>query len=284
MTVLDLSPLRLAPEHIPAALMLSAEPGWNQIAEDWAWMIGHGEAFGLSTPAGRLIASGLTVVYDQAPFAWISMILVTADFRRKGLATRLMQRCSEAIERRGLVPALDASPEGRQVYLKLGFNDFYRTSRFLVERPPAAGRPAGLRPLQADDLARITAFDRRHAGGDRSTLLRHLQQRLPAAAWLAEQDGKITGYALGREGRLCPQLGPVVAEDEATALALLEAAGAALGRPFCIDAGDHHAGLAAWLKRQRAQFITPFVRMLKGRDRPYDDPAKIFVIAGPELG
>jgi hypothetical protein len=76
----------------------------------------------------------------------------------------------------------------------------------------------------------------------------------------------------------------MVAEDEATAIALLERAGGALGRAFCLDAGDHHAGLSAWLKRQQAQFITPFVRMLKGRDRPYDDPAKIFVIAGPELG
>ena len=280
----SLSPLHLSVEQIPDALLLSAEPGWNQIADDWAWMIGHGEAFGLATAAGKLVASGLTVVYDQAPFAWISMILVTADHRRKGLATQLMQRCTEAIERRGLVPALDASPEGRQVYLKLGFKDFYRTGRFLVERPPAVARQSGIRLLRAEDLPRLAAFDKRHAGGDRSSLLRHLHQRLPAAAWIAERGGTVIGYVLGREGRLCPQLGPIIAEDEPTAIALLEAAGAALGRPFCLDAGEHHAGLKLWLSRRQAQFITPFVRMLKGRTRPYDNPTKVFAIAGPELG
>lgn len=283
MSVTDLSPLQLGTEHIPAALELSAEPGWNQIAEDWAWMIGHGEAFGVAA-GDRLVASGLTVVYDDAPFAWISMILVTAEFRRRGLATALMRRCSEAIERQGLVPALDASPEGREVYLRLGFKDTYRTSRFLVERTPKSIRREDLRPVRNPDLPRLAAFDKRHSGGDRKTLLGHLLQRLPEAAWLAERNGEVAGFVLGRGGRLCPQLGPVVAEDEATAVALLEAAGAALRRPFCLDAGDHHAGLAAWLKRHQATFITPFVRMLKGRERSYDDPARVFVIAGPELG
>jgi predicted GNAT superfamily acetyltransferase len=284
MNALQLRQHGLGTDLIPAALKLSAEPGWNQVAADWRWMIEHGTTFGFSASDGALVASGLTVVYDRAPFAWISMILVTSAFRRRGLATRLMQSCTEAIEAKGLVPALDASPEGRQVYLPLGFDDVYRTSRFLVERAPAAGGLAGVRPLRACDLPRVVAFDRPRAGGDRKTLLEHLLQRLPAAAWLAERDGEISGYILGRDGRLCPQLGPLLADDEATALALLEAAGAALQGPFCLDAGDHHPLLAHWLKRQGAQFITPFVRMLKGRGAPYDDPAKVFAIAGPELG
>jgi ribosomal protein S18 acetylase RimI-like enzyme len=273
----------LSADLIPSALQLSAEPGWNQVAADWRWMIEHGTSFGYSAPDGALVASGLTVIYDRAPFAWISMILVTAAFRRRGLATRLMQSCIEALEARGLVPALDASPEGRQVYLPLGFRDGYRTSRFLVQRAPTAGSKA-IRPLRAEDMPAVIAYDSERAGGERGSLLRHLHGRLPLAAWIAELGGRVAGYVLGRDGRLCPQLGPLIADDEATALALLEAAGASLQGPFCIDAGDHHKALARWLERHDAQFITPFVRMLKGREGPYDNPAKVFAIAGPELG
>ena len=44
--------------RIPEALLLSAEPGWNQVAADWRLMIENGDSFGVSTEAGRLIASG----------------------------------------------------------------------------------------------------------------------------------------------------------------------------------------------------------------------------------
>lgn len=82
----------LSPAHLSAALALSAEAGWNQTGDDWRLMIRHGRAIGLEAPGGRLVASALALPYGGR-FAWISMVLVTADWRRKGLASRLMRSC-----------------------------------------------------------------------------------------------------------------------------------------------------------------------------------------------
>lgn len=117
-----------------AALRLSREPGWNQVAADWRLMLKVGDSFGLASNENRLVASGLTVPF-RGQFGWISMILVTAPFRRRGLATYLMGRCIAALRARGFVPALDATPEGRAVYRSLGFRDVYRITRFLAAAP-----------------------------------------------------------------------------------------------------------------------------------------------------
>src|SRR5688572_29382119 len=122
-------PLTLA--DIPAAVRLSAEPGWNQVPADWHLMIEHGDSFGRFTADGRLVASGLTVPFSGR-FGWISMILVSAEYRRRGLATQLMRSCIDALLGKNIVPALDATPEGRQVYLPLGFQDVYRITRYFA--------------------------------------------------------------------------------------------------------------------------------------------------------
>src|SRR5690242_17915927 len=105
--VADLRPIHLTPDWIPGGLALSTEAGWNQIDPDWRFMLAAGSSFGYTDKDGRLVASGLTVDFQR--YAWISMILVTPAWQRRGLATRLMQSCIDALQVRQLVPALDAS-------------------------------------------------------------------------------------------------------------------------------------------------------------------------------
>jgi len=287
MSVGNLPAHRLTPHHIPGALRLSEEPGWNQIAADWRWMIGHGDSFGFSTADDRLVASGLTVQF-RGPFAWISMILVTSAYRRRGLATRLMQSCVDILRQKNFVPALDASPEGRQVYLPLGFRDVYRTTRMFAAQA-SAGRLGGgsgiaITAAGAADLEPIAAYDRAPSGTDRSDLLRHLFDRHPAAAAIARRGDRVCGFVLARDGRHCAQIGPLVAEDSDIALALLQRSLASISGPICLDVGDHHPALRTWLDANGFVPVTPFIRMIEGRSEPFDDPRRIYIIAGPELG
>jgi predicted N-acetyltransferase YhbS len=286
-TVEELEERSLKVADIPAALKLSAEPGWNQVADDWRLMIEHGDAFGFTTPGGQLVASGLTVVF-QGPFGWISMILVTAQYRRRGLATRLMQLCVNALESRGQTPALVASSDGRQVYLGMGFKDVYATTRMFRAGTPA-GQPAapgspGVRLIASQDLPALAVYDRMAFGADRAYLLEHLRSRAPGFAFVAERAGRITGFILGRDGRTSSQLGPLVAEDAEIALDLLRRALAAVPGPVCIDIADRFTGLRRWLDEHGFMPIVPFTRMCLGRSRPFDDPKRIFAIAGPEFG
>jgi GNAT superfamily N-acetyltransferase len=285
MTTEGLSERRLQVQDGADCVPLSAEPQWNQVAADWQLMVGTGDSFGLFTPEGRLVASGLTVPFDGA-FGWISMILVTQAFRRRGLATHLMRRCMDALLSKGLTPGLDATPEGRQVYLRLGFQDVYRLTRFLAERaqPTIPSRAVGIRPMRADDLASVAAYDRAPFGAGRGRILADLHRRLPACACVAESGGRLRGFVVARDGRRCAQIGPVVADNAATATALTMAALANIPGPVCIDVGDHHASFVGSLTAAGFSPLLPFIRMIHGRSEPYDDPARIFAIGGPELG
>lgn len=287
MSVDGLHACRLTQDDVPVALRLSEEPGWNQVAADWRWMIAHGDSFGFATTDTRLVASGLTVRFN-GPFAWISMILVTAAHRRRGLATRLMRSCIDVLHQQGLTPALDASPEGRQVYLPLGFRDVYRTTRMFAAQPPVGeqGVTAGVEvsAMGESDLAAVSAYDRNPAGTDRCELLRHLFGRQPRAAALSRRYGRVCGYVLARDGWRCGQIGPLVADDPDIALPLLRHALTSMSGPVCLDVGDHHASMRAWLDANGFSPVTPFIRMIEGRSEPFDDPSRVFVIAGPELG
>lgn len=283
----DFAQRPLAAEDIEAAAQLSTEPGWNQVADDWGLMIEQGDSIGVFDESGALVASGLTVPYSER-FGWISMILVTERYRRRGLATTLMRQCMESLLARGLAPALDATPEGRQVYLPLGFMDIYRLTRFYAEEPgklPDDLSPGvALRPMERADLEAVVAYDAVRCGASRDGILRHLHGRLPRCAWVAESDGRLVGYALARDGRTCAQIGPVLAEREQTAIALVAAALSAPIGGACIDVGDAHEALIGSLVAAGFAPQFPFIRMIHDRSEPFDDPTQVFAIAGPELG
>ena len=72
----SVSSVRLEPRHLPGALVLSAEAGWNQIEPDWLMMIKHGHAIGFEDGKdGALVASALALPVG-ARLAWISIVRV----------------------------------------------------------------------------------------------------------------------------------------------------------------------------------------------------------------
>jgi hypothetical protein len=79
-------------------------------------------------------------------------------------------------------------------------------------------------------------------------------------------------------------LGPVVADSEAIALALVARAAASASGPFIIDVPEDHRALAGWLAAQGATSPRGYMRMTLGEARGLDDPAHVFALAGPELG
>jgi len=281
---------RLRPGHVANAEALSAEAGWNQTGADWRMMIEVGEGWGLWASPERLVATALVLPYGDR-FAWISMVLVTAAFRRRGIAGRLLRHCVDRVAARGLTPVLDATEEGRKVYLGLGFRDVYGYHRRVANSPVPAGAPAAapgtaaaLRDMTEHDLPAVAAFDAQVFGADRSAVLAYLFARRPRHAVVAERAGAVCGFALAREGRLAHHLGPLIAEDGATAIALARRALRDTGGPVCADVPDDQAPFGDWLADSGFVPRRRFVRMILERTEPFDDPACVYAVAGPELG
>lgn len=281
------APLKAAELGDAAALV--AEAGWNQVAADWRIFLDLGTVYAVRNSAGRVVATAATLSYGGR-FAWISMVLVAGAYRRQGLATRLMNRCIQDLTAAGIVPVLDATPAGRSVYVALGFRDawgYHRLSGSGMTRdvglPPV---PAGidLRPIDAAIYEELCRYDAAVFGADRSGVLARLRGRVPRAELAALRDGRVCGFLLGRDGRSATQLGPLVADDATIAQALLARGLAAIEGPVYIDLADDKAPVRAWLTELGFAAQRPLTRMLHGRAASFDDTARTFAVAGPELG
>src|ERR1044071_275669 len=129
MTRLTLRHLCLS--DLPFADSLRAIAGWNQTLADWQRFIDLSPSGCLIAECeGRQVATATTICYGKE-LAWIGMILVHPDFRRRGIARVLLRHCIEILQHAGIKSIkLDATPEGRQVYQRLGFVDEFTLTRY----------------------------------------------------------------------------------------------------------------------------------------------------------
>lgn len=271
----------LAAADIDGGHILSADSGWNQLPADWHLMLGHGEGIAVSAPDGTLAATALT--HRLGTVGWISMVLVARAYRRRGIATDLIARCVSILQAKGITPGLDATEAGRLVYEPLGFQPVYALSRQYVNAVTDIETPVDVRPATPADFDKIVAYDARVFGLDRAHILRHLLARAPALAHIVERAGVVRGVVLGRNGRQATQIGPLLADDAETAIALAQAALRNVSGPVYIDALDDQHALNDFLATRGFTIQRGFTRMLVGRSAPFDDPRRTFAIAGPEL-
>ena len=236
-------------------------------------MLALGRGWGLSI-AGTLVASTLVLPYGG--FAWISMVLVLPEHRRKGYASRLLRVALDDLRASKLKPILDATPAGREVYRREGFEDTWTFKRFALRGSPRAVSGSTPRTI---GWRKALELDAEAFGGDREWLLRALQKRLPDAAL-----GAPDGFVLGRDGREAHQVGPLVARDEAAALELLEQALGNVAGPVYVDVVDHAPRMQDRLQQRGFEFQRPFTRMVHGGGRAPGDEKLVYLVAGPELG
>ena len=271
---------RLTEAHIADCVALSSEAGWNQMSEDWALFLRHGTVFGLPNAHGVMIASGAVLPYPD-DFAWISMVLVTASRRRERIGTSILEACCAEVARRGLLSMLDATPAGERIYRPLGFEGIFNLSRWQGVSELRANLPAGIRAMAASDIPTVRAIDAAAFGAKRTFLIESLFRRLPQLAFVSLDR---TSFVLARPGRISTQIGPIVATNEDVADTLLDAALGCVSGPVFLDLIDGRDILIRHLQQRGFSVQRPFLRMGLDRRAPFGDPAKLFVVAGPEFG
>jgi GNAT superfamily N-acetyltransferase len=265
---------RLGADDARAGLMLSEEAHWNQNEADWRFFLTEGTVFGIRDGDGRLIATAALLPYTSDN-AWISMVLVTANWRRRGLATKLLDACLKAAAKRGLTTWLDATPAGAAVYGPLGFMPTLELRRLRFAGPATATAPK----LAPDgNLDEMIACDRRAMGFDRSALLGELSGRSGSQLL---SDGNAMG--LIRDGRKARHIGPLFAEDTASATVLVEKIVQSQTGPILIDVVSEHDEFLKNLTNPGWTTERPFQRMRFGpaTTRVLELP---FAVAGPEYG
>jgi len=272
----QLAIVRLGPGDARAGLALSTEARWNQNEADWRFFLTAGEVFGVRDSDGLLIASAALLPYASGN-AWISMVLVTESWRRRGLATRLVDACLAAAARQGLTTWLDATPAGAAVYGPLGFAPALQLRRLRLSK--ATSTKAEAPPsLSRGDLGEFIARDGSAMGFDRAALLSELGGRSGSRLW--SRGGAV---ALVRDGRNARHIGPVLAEGPDQALAMVNEIVRSETATFLIDAVFEQEQFLKGLTSRGWSIERPFQRMRFGQAAS-QAAGLPFAVAGPEYG
>ncbi|MFJ6076072.1 GNAT family N-acetyltransferase [Streptomyces sp. NPDC093065] len=256
---------RLTLRDLTACADLSEDRGWPREEHKWGFLLTAGKGYGIDDPGGGLVAACTVTEYgpqERPALAAIGMVLVAERHARQGVGRRLMRHIVSAL---GTVPlTLHATPYGRPLYEELGFKvtggaEMVR-GRFL----PGGPEPKAVtRAATAGDVTTILRLDEEVFGADRT----HVVARLPAFAdqlRIAEEDGRITGYAAAWPNMDTHVVGPMIARDTETAKALISSLAARTDRPLRTDIDVRHRELLTWVKEHGLSTVAPNAVMTYG--------------------
>ncbi len=269
-------------DDVAAGHALSRASGWNQRADDWTLLLSRNPGRFVAAVAddGRIVGTAGAACYGNA-LAWVCMVLVDAAARGQGVGTRLMEAVLERLDDMALV-GLDATPQGRPVYARLGFAEDRTFLRLGAERTAASATDAAVRPLEPGDLDEVLSVDRDVFGADRSHVLRWARDRAPA--WCAREGAALTGYCFARNGEHSRHIGPVVARSADVARRLLMAAAGGDDHRVIVDVAADRADARTTLEPLGFREQRPLIRMYRGGGRAPGRPDLQVAIFGPEFG
>ncbi len=198
---------------IPPALALCRVSGWNQLPEDWIRFVDHQpDGCFAADIDGKLVGTVTTIRYETK-LAWIGMMLVDPNYRRRGIATALMNRALQYLQSLQIkCIKLDATPEGQLVYQRLGFQAEWEFHRWEFLREVQDVHPDEASDFDADHFGRL---DLEAFGAARQRWL----QRMAAESICCVQ---ANGFGMIRPGHLAAYLGPIIADDPHAALNIIE--------------------------------------------------------------
>ena len=278
---LRVRPLRHADVH--AALRLSTQAGWNQIAADWSRLIDLWPDGCFAGFVENEIVATATLASYGANLAWVGMVLVDERCRGRGFGGVIFDTAMQHAAQLGCRSVgLDASDLGRPVYLKRGFADGPIIRRHALPAGATRRGENGADPLAVDrDWSALIDLDRTAVGVDRERLLAHFRDESGTVCRVVRSGDQIVGYAFRRRGRTADQIGPVVATDVYTAQRLIASlASCDASTDLLIDCPDRR--LDPWLAEQGFVVSRQLVRMYNS---PFVNASgSVRAIAGLELG
>lgn len=269
-------------EDIPVAMRLKDAAGWNQTAADWARFISASpEGCFVVECHGNVIGTSATIAYEGR-FSWIGMLIVDELYRGQGIGTALLGRAIQFLDSQKIPTIkLDATPQGKPLYEKLGFISEYSIERWMLSSA-AKEKATENMPVSIEDVLRI---DRNLFGANRSGLLRSLAQEAPHLTLVDQQEGEITGYSFGRLGSRADHMGPWVARDEGAAERLLNSFLLRSSRELIfVDCLRLNPWAVPLVKARGFEFSRPLTRMFRGANEYPGQVELLCASLGPEFG
>ena len=162
-------------EDIDFAYKLDVMEQWNDTRNDMKRMVSY-EPNGcfIAEIKGKPVGHVFSVSYGR--LGWIGLMIVKAEFRRRGIGTLLLKRTIDyLLSLKVKTIRLEAVPTVADLYRKLGFVDEYDSLRFIA----VSGKIKSLsshcvNPLKKEGITELAKFDAKYFGADRKKVLSEL--------------------------------------------------------------------------------------------------------------
>jgi predicted N-acetyltransferase YhbS len=205
---------------IRAAHGLSVEAGWPHRAEDWEFLFRLGRGVVACDASGSVLGTAMWWPF-AAEAGSIGMVIVSPKLQKRGIGRQMMRRMAEEAGPRTL--RLTATTAGYRLYETEGFrtvgaiHQHQGTAVLAGEGPqPVAGT---IRAMREGDRRAVTVLDRAAFGADRTAVF---DQLAGETGRVCERGEAVVGFAFLRPFGRGLTIGPVVAEDDAMAIALVQ--------------------------------------------------------------
>lgn len=252
------------------------------IREGWGAGVDDVDAFHAADPDGFLIAyadgrpaGSISVVEYDPAYSFIGYYIVDPALRGRGIGHRLFDAALDRVG--GAASGLDGVREQVGTYASLGYAVAHETARFVGSSPIIAAALAGdafdVCEARADELHELVEYDARHVPAPRPRFVRAWAR--PGCAsrrtFVARRGGRVAGVATVRRMTTGgSRIGPLFAEDDVVARALLAAAsavGMGWGEQIAIDIPAPHASAVALAEALGMSSAFACTRMYRGEVR-----------------
>jgi GNAT superfamily N-acetyltransferase len=267
---------------IPLGMRLKEENGWNQTEADWHRYLDL-------QPDGCFVAMlddepvGTTTTCVFGAVAWVAMVLVDANCRRRGVGRELMCHALEFLDRQGVACVrLQATLLGQPLYEKLGFVPDYLLHRYEGVLP-SAEEQAEVVPLREEDTEGVLLLDREVTCSDRRKLLLRLLNEFPDSVRVARGVANVNGFIATRPGARALQIGPCLATTAAGHRLLQHVQHQHGGTHAFIDIPEANEPAIDWAEDIGFIPQRPLLRMRRG-PAVGERISALWASSGPEMG
>ena len=282
--------LRLFKEtDIEFAYETTKTEGWNYKKEDTQRMFSY-------NPSGCFIAEvngkqvGHVFSVNYGNLGWIGLLIVRAEYRRKGVGTALMKEAINNLLTSGVETIrLEAVSAIATIYRKLGFVDEYDSLRFSgITRKIASTSSSNVRLAKKETIKEIAEFDAEYFGANRIKVLSSLYHDHPKLCFISYSGPKLVGYIMCRKAEKGYRVGPWVCNHENS-----QAARELLTK--CMETAEEDAKLYVGVpavNKKAVEILQDFgfdqysksIRMRIGKKLKNERVSEVFAIGGPEKG
>ena len=265
------------------AHQLSIGVAWPHRPEDWRFVFEVGHGFVACDAIGRALGSAMWWPFGEH-FATVGMVITSPRLQAQGAGRQLMDTIFTQTGTRDL--RLNSTKAGYRLYRSLGFEPVGRVFQHqgraqLAPLPPEPTEPVRL--ATSADLGAIVALDRLAYGADRRRVIEALLAQAPAT--IIERNGEPAGFAVCRRFGRGHVVGPIVAQDDAMAIALtrphVEAHEGAFLR---VDTAQEQGLFGGFLESCGMTIFDSVTTMIRGRAHGAQGDVRTFGVVNQALG